>query len=108
MMLIGKLECVDVFDPKISVYNKRKEVSAKENQRGESASYSAISILVRMDLCEAMVKPSRNDDGILVPVFGQPLKKILNLRVHVNGRTVFVHCPIWTLWIVGLLLELAL
>lgn len=37
----------------------------RENQRRQRPCYSAVAILVRMNLCESMVSPGGNNDGIV-------------------------------------------
>ena len=64
----------------------------------------SISVLVGVDLRKAMVKPSSDDDGIVVSVFGQPFEEVLNFGVNVDRRAILVHSPVWAFRIVWLFL----
>jgi len=58
-----------------------------------------------MDLSEAMMKPSRHNNGIIILVFRKPLQKILNFLLYVNWRAIFMFAPVKSTRIIWMLFK---
>jgi len=103
---VAKLKSLDVIDPKVTIYDKWQQLRTQEQQCREGAGHPAIAVLIGVDLCEAVVEPSRHDDRILRFVLGEPAEEIIHLSVDIQGRTILVQFSVRTFRIVRLLFEL--
>ena len=101
----SRFEGIDVLGAKVSVDHKRQQIGLEEDLRCQSSCRPAVAILIGMDLRKPVVHPRRHDDRIVVAVAGQPLEKLLYLRVYVLRRTVLMGHPVWPARIVWLSLK---
>lgn len=78
-----------MLDSQILIDDQWQSVCAEEHHCGERSCDSPVPVLIRMDLSEAMMKPGRDDDRIVVPVARKPI---------------FTNASIRPPWVIGLLL----